>query len=133
MLDGVAGDDDEGALAGHADAAGKGIGADTGAVADGDPGDLVVALDHPGGGVGGVVDLLEIVGGIHVDVGGVGVHLVADIGRRRAAVRSGGAVVLRVLEKNAEVGAGEEIAGGEGRDAVWVAHWMRSSMKAGGS
>ena len=117
VLDGVAGDDDAGALAGHADAAGERIEADAGSVADGDPGNLIVAFDHPGGGVGGVVDLLEVVGGVHVDFGGVGVHLLALVGGGGAAVRAWSAVVLRVFEENAQVGAGEKVAGGEGPDA----------------
>ena len=117
--DGSAGDDDTGALTGHADTAGERVGADAGAIADGDPGDLVVALDHPGSDVGGVVDLLEIVSGVHINFRGVGVHLCALVGRGRYSVGigAGSAVVLGVLEEDALVGAGEEVAGGDGRDA----------------
>ena len=42
-------------------------------VAEGDPGDLVGA-EHPGGRVGGVSGFLHEVGGVHIVVGGVGVH-----------------------------------------------------------
>ena len=59
---------------------------------------MIFARDHPGRGVGGMVGLLQVVGGIQIDVRCVGIHLLA-IGVGRGAMR-GQAIVLVMLEQD---------------------------------
>lgn len=78
-MDGWAAGEDVDALVGDVDAAGED--ATAGAFADIQPGDLRGA-QHPGGGVGHMVYLVEVVGSGDVEVGGFGVELLADTVKR---------------------------------------------------
>ena len=94
-------DDDVDALARHADVASERVGTSyTSFVPDMDPSDLVLTLDHPGSAIRRVVDLLQIVGSVYVQVGGIRVHLFADVAGRRCGTVRGLAKVLVVLEQN---------------------------------
>lgn len=89
-------------------------------VAEGDPGDLVGA-EHPGGRVGGVSGFLHEVGGVHIVVGGVGVHLLAGVGVGSIGARRVPAIVLVVHEDVLFAVIGDEVAG---RD-LWNARVCR--------
>jgi hypothetical protein len=115
--DGWTASKDVDALVGDVDAAGEGVEDDAaGAVAYAQPGDLRGA-QHPGGGVGGVVNLVEVVGSGDVEIGGLGVELLADTVTRGDGAVSGDAKVFVVLEEDLLIVTGDEIAGDDGSDA----------------
>jgi hypothetical protein len=72
-----------------------------------EPGRLIAAGDHPGRRIGNVVGLLQIVGGIQVDIGCGHVHLQA-IGRRDAG--RGRAIILIVFQQDLLVRASDKVA-----------------------
>ncbi len=114
---GLVGLDGVDVFAGEADAAAEGVGdAAAGVGAELEEGGLVFAGDHVSGGVGGVVDLLEVVGGVHVEVGGVGGHLPAGFGRGGDVGVEDAAEVFVVFEEDALVEGADEVTGGDGRE-----------------
>ena len=113
-----AADDDVGAFSGEANVAAESSGPEAASVvANLIPGDLFGADDHPGSGVGSVVGLLEIVRGVQIGIGGVGVHLLANVGRMSGRAVGDRAIVLVMFEQNLFFIGGDEIASGDGRNS----------------
>ena len=100
--------EDMGALTRDSDAAGEAVAAAS--VAEADPGDLIGAL-HPGGGVGSVSGFLHKVGGVHVVIGGVGVHLQAGVGVGRGGAGRAPAIIFVMLQHILFAVFGDEVAG----------------------
>ncbi len=114
---GWAAGDDVYALAGDVDAAVEGIeNTAAGSVTDPQPRDLR-GTKHPCGGVGGVVNLFEVVGGGDVEIGGLGVQLLADTVVWGDGAIGGDAEVFVVFEEDLLVISSDEVAGYDRADA----------------
>ena len=111
-------DDDVRAFAGHSDPASQPVGTyPAGVVPDSDPCDLILTNDHPRRRIGCMVGLVEIIRSVHVNVGGIRIHLFAIVSGRRSRPVPGRAIVFVVFEQDLYVGASNEIPRGNGRHA----------------
>ncbi len=103
-------DDHVRAFARHADVTTQRVGSNAASVvANSDPCDLIIAVDHPCRSIGCVMDLHQVVGGVHIRVGGVRIHLLAVVARRHVRRERKRAIIFIVLEENPFVGAGNKI------------------------
>ena len=108
LCDGMPVDDDVRAFARYTDAAPEPVRNNPASVVpDLDPRDLVRTIDHPSRGIGSMIGLLQIIGGVQINVGSVRIHLFAISGRSRPV--HGRASIFVVLQQDLSVDATDEV------------------------